>query len=139
MKLMIDTNIILDIMLKREPFFNASYSALTGAIGRDIECMISTSAVTDLFYLLRKAFKSSEKARQTIGTLTQTFSLAAVTPPEVNAALISDIADFEDAVVDAVALHNKASYIITRNTRDYASSSVPAIAPEELLPILENA
>ncbi len=65
MKILIDTNVILDIVQKREPFFTDSYQALRMAVERNMECFISASAATDIFYLLRKSFQSSEKAKET--------------------------------------------------------------------------
>ena len=58
MRILIDTNVILDIVQKREPFFADSYQALRKAIEADAECLISASAATDIFYMLRKAFQS---------------------------------------------------------------------------------
>ena len=84
MKILIDTNIILDIVQKREPFF---------------------SIVT----------------------------FADVQGVDIHTALIRSIPDFEDAVVDALAEHNGASYILTRNTKDFSGSAVPAITPSEFL------
>lgn len=65
MKIGIDTNVILNIFQKREPFFTDSYQALRKAIEADAECVISASAVTDIFYMLRKFLKSTEQAKKT--------------------------------------------------------------------------
>ena len=66
MRILIDTNVILDIIQKREPFFTDSYQALRKAIETDVECLLSTSAATDIFYMLRKAFQSAQKAKERI-------------------------------------------------------------------------
>ena len=63
MRILIDTNVILDIIQKREPFFADSYQALRKAIEADVECLISASAATDIFYMLRKAFQSRKKQK----------------------------------------------------------------------------
>ena len=68
MRILIDTNVILDILQKREPFFADSYRALRKAIESDVECLISATAATDIFYMLRKAFGSAKQARGTAGT-----------------------------------------------------------------------
>lgn len=65
MRILIDTNIILDIVQKREPFFAYSYQALRKAVEADAECFISASAATDIFYMLRKSFHSAEKSKKT--------------------------------------------------------------------------
>ena len=69
MRILIDTNVILDILQKREPFFADSYQALRKAIEADAECLISASAATDIFYMLRKAFQSAQKAKERIEQL----------------------------------------------------------------------
>ena len=66
MKILIDTNVIIDILQKREPFFGESYHALRKAIENDVECMISASAVTDIFYMLRKSLGSNHQAKEQI-------------------------------------------------------------------------
>lgn len=133
MKILIDTNVILDIIQKREPFFSNSYQALRNAIETDTECMISASAVTDIFYILRKSLQSSQKAKARIEQLSQIVTFADVQGADIHTALMRSIPDFEDAVVDAVAERNRASYILTRNVKDFAGSSVPAITPTEFL------
>ena len=65
MKILVDTNVILDIFQKREPFFADSYHALRKVIESDAECLISASAATDIFYILRKA-KGKEPNRTAI-------------------------------------------------------------------------
>ena len=69
MRILIDTNVILDILQKREPFFADSYRALRKAIEGDAECLISASAATDIFYMLRKAFGSAQQAKEQIEQL----------------------------------------------------------------------
>ena len=133
MRILIDTNIVLDIIQKREPFFADSYQALRKAIETDAECLISASAATDIFYIFRKAFQSAQKAKARIEQLSQIAAFADVQGADIHTALIRSMPDFEDAVVDAVAARNGADYILTRNIRDFAGSSVPAITPTEFL------
>ena len=133
MTLLIDTNVILDIFLKREPFFDASYGAVRKAIGQEENICISASAATDLFYLLRKDLQSKELAKQYIGNLKQLAHFADVQEQDIDKALSSEMPDFEDAVVDAVAARIGAEYIITRNVRDFSKSAVPAITPADFL------
>ena len=133
MRILIDTNIVLDIIQKREPFFADSYQALRKAIETDAECLISASAATDIFYIFRKAFQSAQKAKARIEQLSQIAAFVDVQGADIHTALIRSMPDFEDAVVDAVAARNGADYILTRNIRDFAGSSVPAITPAEFL------
>ena len=133
MKILIDTNVILDILQKREPFFADSYRALRKAIEDDAECLLCASAVTDIFYMLRKALGSAQKTKEQIERLAQLVSFADVQGMDIHAALMRAMPDFEDAVVDVVAERNGAGCILTRNVRDFAGSVVPAILPADFL------
>lgn len=130
---MIDTNVILDIFLKREPFFGASYQAVRRAIEQQDECVVSATAATDLYYILRKNLQSRELAKEHLCSLKQIAHFADVLEKDIDAALASDMTDFEDAVVSAVAKRLNAAYIITRNTNDFSASHVPAITPNDYL------
>ncbi len=133
MTIVLDTNVILDILQKREPFFADSYKALRKAIEAESDCLISATAATDIFYVLRKALQSSEKAKGHIEQLSQLITFADVQGVDIHTALMRSMPDFEDAVVDAVAERNGASYIVTRNIKDFAGSSVQAITPTDFL------
>lgn len=133
MKILIDTNVILDIFQKREPFFAHSYQALHKAIESNIECLFSASAATDIFYMLRKFLQSPNQAKKRMEQLSQLVTFADVQGIDIHTALMHTMQDFEDAVVDAVAERNGASYIITRNIRDFTGSAVPAVTPTDFL------
>lgn len=133
MKILIDTNIILDILQKRQPFFQESYNAINKAIKDDVECLLSASAISDIFYILRKALGSSKQAKEQIKQLNKIVSFADVLSQDINNALSKNMSDFEDALVDAVASRYEATYIITRNIKDFIDSSVPAISPKDFI------
>ena len=133
MKLFLDNNVVLDIFLRREPFFHDSYEAVRRAIENEDECFISATAATDIFYILRKSLQSSEKAKEYINALMRLALFSDVTCNDISDALSADMPDFEDAVLDAVAKRNNADYIITRNTKDFVGSNVCAITPTDFL------
>ena len=133
MKILVDTNVIIDILQKREPFFADSYQALRRIIGAHGECLVCASAVTDIFYLLRTSLSSPTEARDRIEQLSQLVTFADVLGTDIHAALDRSMADFEDAVVDAVAERTETRYILTRNTGGFANSTVPAITPSDYL------
>ncbi len=133
MIVLFDTNVILDILQKREPFFADSYKALRKSLEADADCLISATAATDIFYVLRKALQSSENAKEHIEQLSQLVTFADVQGMDIHTALMRSMPDFEDAVVDAVAERNGARYIITRNIKDFAGSAVQAITPTDFL------
>ncbi|NLY53384.1 MAG: PIN domain-containing protein [Firmicutes bacterium] len=130
MRILVDTNIVLDILLKREPFFESSYEALKQALENDVACFISASAITDIFYLLRKGLGDTCKAKEGIERLLQLLSIADVQLVDIQTALSDAMPDFEDAVVHAVAYRYKVDYILTRNTKDFIGKAVPAISPQ---------
>ena len=133
MRVLIDTNVILDILQKREPFFTDSYRALRRALENDAECLISASAATDIFYVLRKSLGSAQQAKEHIDQLALVVCFADVQGADIHTALMRAMPDFEDAVVDAVAERSGASYILTRNIKDFTGSVVPAILPADFL------
>ncbi len=133
MKILIDTNVALDVLLNRTEFFQASYDVLKlTALGR-ISGFVTTSAVTDIFYVLRKNSKDAAKSKDAILQLLKLVSLADVVATDITVALVSNMSDFEDAVVSTVAKRLKADCIVTRNTKDFSNSSIPAIEPQEFL------
>ena len=133
MRVLVETDVILDVLHKREPFFSDSYRALRRALENDAECLISASAATDIFYVLRKSLGSAQQAKEHIDQLAQVVSFADVQGMDIHTALMRAMPDFEDAVVDAVAERSGASYILTRNIKDFTGSVVPAILPADFL------
>ena len=133
MIVLFDTNVILDIVQKREPFFADSYKALRKAIESESECLISATAATDIFYVLRKALQSAEQAKKHIEYLAQLVSFADVQCVYIHTALMRTMPDFEDAVADAVAERKGASYIVAHNVKDFGGSAFQAITPADFL------
>lgn len=133
MRIIVDTNVIMDILLKREPFFQASYGALKAAAEQNVECLVSASAVTDIFYLLRRGLKDNIMATQALERLLQIVNVADVLEMDIRTALSSHMKDFEDAVVHAVAARNDAELILTRNVKDFTEATVKVLTPKEFL------
>ena len=129
MRLLIDTNVILDVFMRREPFFSDSYKALRIAAEKEYECLLSATAATDIYYLLRKHLKSPQQARAALHDLSHLVQFSDVQPADIDSALTAEMTDFEDAVVDAVADRVGARYILTRNTKDFVCAKTQAIAP----------
>ncbi|THG35969.1 MULTISPECIES: type II toxin-antitoxin system VapC family toxin [Adlercreutzia] len=137
MELMLDNNIVLDHIQRREPFYELSRRAcLLGIVG-EANTYISVSMLTDLFYLLRKDF-GSNGAQDMLEHNLSFLKLVSVTPEDAAAALAARWNDLEDCLVARCAEKIGADYIITRNVRDFAQSRVEAITPEELFARLEQ-
>ena len=132
MKILVDTNVIIDILCKREPFFEDSYNALNKCIDNHT-IIVSASAITDIFYIARK-YIGSEQAKECIRNLLDLIKISDTRGADIEKALSSDISDFEDAV-SAIAERQKAKYILTRNTKDFEKSKILSITPHDYLNI----
>ena len=130
--ILIDINILLDVLQRREPFYEASARLLTLAETGRIRGFIAAHSVTTLFYLIQKD-KSSAHARASITNLLQFLELAPVDQTTIEQALNLDYRDFEDAVQMISALQCKAEYLLTRNVTDYQPALLPVIQPVDFL------
>jgi len=137
MKVYFDTNIIIDILLKRELFFNTSFEVLMKVAKGYTEGIIGASAIVDIFYIVNKNLKNSKKTMDSIFDVLDIISLADTTAQDIFEARHLDMPDYEDAVIASIAFRENASYIVTRNIADYGNSPVPAILPDNFLKILE--
>ena len=133
MNWMIDTNVILDVLLKREPFFEASSAVLRQCENREVQGYVSASAVTDIFYLTRKALGSIDETYRLIDALLNTVRVLTVTNEDVLNALQMKAQDFEDCLLATCAKSNRCEGIVTRNKKDFLSFDIPLFTPEEFL------
>ena len=137
MELMLDNNIVLDHIQRREPFYELSRRAcLLGIVG-EANTYISVSMLTDLYYLLRKDF-GSNGAQAMLENNLSFLKLVSVTPEDAQVALRARWNDFEDCLVARCAEKIGADYIVTRNVKDFAASKVEAVTPEEVFARLEQ-
>ena len=107
MRLMIDTNIILDVLLEREPFFAHSKAVLEMCEKKQIHGFISASTATDIFYLIRKGLGSTEEAYRALGHILDIVKVLTVTNDDVNHAFLQKARDFEDCLLATCAKSNK--------------------------------
>lgn len=128
-RVLFDTNVILDFLLERPPFFSEAITALNMVSQGRVVGFISAHAVTTLFYILSRKV-TSEKAKDIISDLLKTFSVAAVTEKVIKQAVASKFKDFEDAVSHYAALEERVTMIVSRNIKDYSKSDIPVILPE---------
>ena len=133
MNILIDTNVLLDVTLQREKFFDSSNNSLRYALTNGHYLFFSSSSVTDYYYLLRKNKRSKENAIECIKDIATIATLATVDEKCIFRALESNISDFEDAVVDAVATSIHADIILTRNKKDFINSNHKVLTPEEFI------
>jgi len=132
MKILVDTNIVLDNWLEREPFF-ADAKALLGAIeSGEIEGFITATSVTDIFYISRKS-KGAVDSKAYISELLTFMQICKVDVAILQAAVASELSDLEDAVQLACAVANNVDAIVTRNFAGFVDSPVPIKSAGEVL------
>lgn len=134
-KALVDLNIILDVLQRREPFYEDSAHLLACAETGRIQGYVAARSLTTLFYLIAKD-RSPEAARITLTGLLQFLSIAPVDQTTIEQALNLPYRDFEDAVQMMAAVQCKAEYLVTRNPRDYQPTPMPTIQPAELLALI---
>jgi predicted nucleic acid-binding protein len=132
-KVLLDTNILLDIVEKREPSFAASYEVILKSATKEIDAIIGAGSVTDIYYINRRNCGNDEQALNSIIDLLKVVTLVDTKAADIQEAIKLGFSDFEDAVIAATASREQAGYIITRNVKDFSKSSVPAISPAEFL------
>ena len=133
MKIMIDTNIVLDVLLEREPFYKHSRAIIEMCEKRKIYGFISASSATDIFYLVRKALSSTEKAYDALGEILNIVKILTVTNDDVNKAFLQKAKDFEDCLLATCAKSNNCDAIITRNKKDFLDFGITLFSPEEFI------
>jgi predicted nucleic acid-binding protein len=135
MKILIDSNVALDLLLERGAFYDPAlrvFSLSKGGFG----LFVSASTITDIYYIVRNLKKSKEIALASLKNLLAMVDIAAVTGNEIRQAVNLDWSDFEDAVQYVVGESIAVDYIVTRNKNDFTSASLPIVNPDELLALL---
>lgn len=135
MRWLFDTNVVLDVLLARQPFA-ADAASLFAAVERaEIDGLLGATTVTTIHYLCEKAL-GARAAHDHIRCLLDLFGVAPVTEPVLASALDVGFADYEDAVLHEAARAAGTSGIVTRNVKDFKRASLPVYTPEQALAFL---
>jgi predicted nucleic acid-binding protein len=129
---LIDLNILLDVLQKREPFYEDSARLLAAVETGRVQGYIAAHSMTTLFYLIQKG-RSSAEAHAILTGLLQFLRVAPVDQTTIEQALNLDFRDFEDAVQMVSALQSKSDCLITRNIKDYPATLLPVMKPVDFL------
>ena len=124
--ILIDLNILLDVLQKREPFFEASASLLAAVETGRVRGYVVAHGITTLFYLVQKD-KSAAQARALITNLLQFLKIAPVNQSTIEQAFNLDFRDFEDAVQMMAAVQCKLDCLITRDIKGYRPALLPVM------------
>lgn len=138
MLVLFDTNIILDVLEKRLPFYDSSKSVLESCVSGNVAGYIALHSISNIFYILRKHYSAADR-RALLLNILDLLHVAGTDHESVrNALQREDFSDFEDCLQDECAKQIHADYIVTRNTNDFSTSDIPAIIPDDLLKILDS-
>lgn len=131
MKVLIDTNIILDVLCNRKEFVEASAKVFKLCEVKKIDGYISALSIPNIVYIMRKEL-DSEKIKEILEKLSLIFTIADLKADDTKKAAYMNFKDYEDALQSACAARLKMNFIVTRNIRDFTNSKVTAITPSEL-------
>jgi predicted nucleic acid-binding protein len=131
-KLLVDTNIVLDLLGRRMPYFTEAAKLFNQAENKQVNLYLSSLSTVNVHYVLRK-YKNEDETRKIIRTLKLLFWELPLDRRITDLALNSEFADFEDAIQYYTALDAKLDVIITRNINDYKMSKLPVMTAGEFI------
>ena len=128
----IDSDIFLDVFMRREDFFEPAAELLSLADLKKIKAVTTPLVYSNLLYIIRK-YKSAKTALKTLRTLQAMVTVIPVSSQATARALDSSFTDFEDALQYFSSLEAKVDFIVTRNKKDFASSTISVLSAKEFL------
>jgi predicted nucleic acid-binding protein len=133
-RVLFDTNVVLDVLLDRQPYAEASATAWAAVETGNAEGMLAAHAVTTIHYLIRKEM-GAIKAKRIVSAILRVFGVAAVDGRVIQEALQLSFSDFEDAVTAAAARLAGCAFIVTRDPKGFRGSPVRSLTPEAVVPL----
>ena len=133
MNVIVDACVIIDALQQREPFAKDAQDLCLAVAKGEVSAFIPAKSVADIYYIMRRSLHNDEQTRVLLKKLFLSFGILDTTALDCRNALTSPVSDFEDAILAETAYRNGVQYIVTRNTKDYTRSVIPAAAPEEFL------
>ena len=131
-KIFIDTDIILDVILEREPFFSDSQKLLSLVEGNYFQGFTSSLVIANCYYII-SSNRDNRTALKTVSKLRSILKVLPLTDKEIGEALNSSIKDFEDGIQYFIAINSKISNLITRNISDYKALDINILSPKDFL------
>ncbi len=136
-KLFLDTNVVLDLLGEREPFYESAAKIASLADRGSIELVVSALTYPTVFCLLSK-YENQNLVREKIRKFKTIAQMADLTDTILNKGLSSNFPDFEDALQYHCALSSACTILITRNGKDFKESEIPVLTPDEYLSSLRK-
>ena len=138
MKILVDTNVIIDALTSREPWNESAEKIFLMGANNIVDMYITASSATDIYYLVRKHLHNAETARQVMGKLYSLVGILEVKEEDGVDALVSPITDYEDAVVEQVARRSGVECIVTRNQKEYEPGLTKVFLTDDFIQIMEQ-
>lgn len=135
--ILLDLNVLLDVVQRREPHYATSAGVIELVIRGEVTAALPAHAVTTVHYIVER-YRSPAKANEAVDWLLRYFDVMPVGRTQLLRARALAWNDFEDAVVAAAAESGNCQAIVTRNVKDFAHSPVTALTPEEYLLSVED-
>jgi predicted nucleic acid-binding protein len=132
MRALIDTDVILDVLLERQPFLQNSRAVWPAHEDGQFDGYVAAITPVNVFYIARR-YRDAATTRQLLGDLLATFSVCSLDHAILQTAYAFPMADFEDGVQHASAAASQLDAIITRNVGDYAQATLPVFTPTDFL------
>ena len=130
-KILVDTNVLLDYLLEREPFFDDAKKVILSCVDGNIKGCIAAHSIPNIFFILRKDYNAKER-REVLSKLCTLFDVEGIDKAKLLSGLANEnFSDFEDCLKMECAKSYGADYIVTRNVLDYVASQVKAIEPKD--------
>jgi predicted nucleic acid-binding protein len=128
----VDTNIVIDLLQKRDEFYKEAQELFTLADRKKVKLYISALTFANTYYILSR-FYSSDEAKKILSKFKVLVEVLPTTDKIIELALASDFKDFEDAIQFYTALENNSEAIITRNKKDFKNNLIPVFSAKEYL------
>jgi predicted nucleic acid-binding protein len=132
-RVLIDTNIILDFLLQRDPFSQDADQLFQAIDTAKVVGYITATTLTDIFYIARRQTGSIEQARQAVSEILTVMMICPVNRSILEAAFTSGLTDFEDAIQIFCAVDQGLDAIVTRDNQGFLNSSIPVLSIQDLL------
>ena len=135
MKVIIDTNVAIDIMAHRDEFIDDSAKVFTFCCSELVEGFFSSSTFSDLHYILHKYIHDENSVRRSMAFWLNMMGILEVNELDCKRAILSKMMDYEDALLAEVDRRHGIDYIVTRNAKIFVNSPVPAVTPHDFIEI----
>ena len=137
MRAILDTNVVVDVLQRREPWFQDGAVIFRAIANKQVTGCLTAKQIADLHFFSRKQFKGEEnvdaRARQVVGKILSLFELIDTLGIDCQNALGINNGDYEDAILIESAARAGVEYIVTRNPAHYKTSSVQVYSPAEFV------